>query len=306
MLTGALFLAACAPISIAPGPTYGTDQPAAEPSPFVSDESRELAAYYARVEEGLVARGLLRDDGGGPDTPFSTRNLVDNFINIALFDEFTSRGGALVQGANEALLHRWKTPIRLGVTFGASVPEAKAEQDRRDIAAYVARLSRVSGHPMRMVNANPNFHVFVVNEAERRLLGPRLREIFPGMSPAQQRAVTRMPRSDFCLVFASAPLGTGTYTQAVAVVRAEHPDRLRLSCYHEEIAQGMGLPNDSPLARPSVFNDDEEFGKLTTHDEMLLRILYDPRIKAGMDLTQARKVAAVVAAELTGQKPLVN
>ena len=47
---------------------------------------------------------------------------------------------------------------------------------------------------------------------------------------------------------------------AVAIVRGEHPDLMRLSCIHEELAQGLGLANDSPYARPSVFNDDEEFG----------------------------------------------
>ena len=31
----------------------------------------------------------------------------------------------------------------------------------------------------------------------------------------------------------------------------DDPDLLRLSCMHEEIAQGLGLANDSPLARPS-------------------------------------------------------
>jgi hypothetical protein len=56
---------------------------------------------------------------------------------------------------------------------------------------------------------------------------------------------------------------SGAYTRAVAVVRAEHPDLLRQSCIHEEIAQGLGLPNDSPAARPSIFNDDEEFALLT-------------------------------------------
>ena len=43
---------------------------------------------------------------------------------------------------------------------------------------------------------------------------------------------------------------SGTYTRAFAVIRAEHPDLLRLSCLHEEIAQGLGLANDSPRARP--------------------------------------------------------
>jgi len=72
---------------------------------------------------------------------------------------------------------------------------------------------------------------------------------------------------------------------------------LRLSCIHEEIAQGLGLSNDSPAARPSIFNDDEEFGLLTTHDEFLLRMLYDPRMRAGMDAAQARAVANVIAGE---------
>ncbi len=40
-----------------------------------------------------------------------------------------------------------------------------------------------------------------------------------------------------------------------------------------EIAQGLGLPNDSPTARPTIFNDDEEFALLTRQDEMMLRML---------------------------------
>ncbi len=82
------------------------------------------------------------------------------------------------------------------------------------------------------------------------------------------------------------------------MIRAEHPDLLRLSCLHEEIAQGLGLANDSPLARPSIFNDDEEFGLLTTHDEYLLKMLYDPRIRPGMTAEEAIPVARTIANEL--------
>ncbi len=94
---------------------------------------------------------------------------------------------------------------------------------------------------------------------------------------------------------------TGSDTQfrkAVAVIRAEHPDLLRTACLHEEIAQGLGLSNDSPAARPSIFNDDEEFGLLTEHDELLLRILYDDRLVPGMTAAQARPIVAAIASEL--------
>jgi hypothetical protein len=69
---------------------------------------------------------------------------------------------------------------------------------------------------------------------------------------------------------------------------------------HEEIAQGLGLPNDSPAARPSIFNDDEEFALLTRHDELLLRILYDRRLRPGMLPDDARPIVTEIAEELIG------
>ncbi len=86
----------------------------------------------------------------------------------------------------------------------------------------------------------------------------------------------------------------------MAVIRAENPGLLRLSCIHEELAQGLGLANDSPTARPSIFNDDEEFALLTTHDELLLRILYDRRLSPGMEAETARPVVNTIARELLG------
>jgi len=86
----------------------------------------------------------------------------------------------------------------------------------------------------------------------------------------------------------------------VAIIRAEHPDLLRASCIQEEVAQGLGLSNDYPLARPSIFNDDEEFGLLTTHDEKLLEMLYDERLRPGMSEGEARPIVERIASDLMG------
>ncbi len=273
-----------------------------EPGAYSSlpPESVVLSRYYAHVQAGLLAQGLLRTDGGGPDVPFTARDLVDDFIRIALFEEYTTIGGRIVARQTPSQLHRWDRAVRMAVEFGATVPEAQRTIDRSNIAAFASRLSRVTGLPIRQVRSNANYHVFIVNELERRALAPRIREILPGISEAAIQAVQDMPRSTFCLVFALDPGELGSYSQAMAVIRAEHPDLMRLSCIHEELAQGLGLSNDSPSARPSIFNDDEEFGLLTTHDEMLLRILYDPRMRAGMDAEEARVQAEIIAAELLG------
>ncbi|MFV2001953.1 MAG: DUF2927 domain-containing protein [Paracoccaceae bacterium] len=290
-----MLLAACGPAYLRDGGAMDATTPQMTALP---PESQVLMRYYAQIETGFLTQGLLRRDGGGPDVPFTARNLVDNFIRIALFEEYTTIGNRIVARQTPSQLHKWDQPVRMKVEFGDTVPQAQRVQDRQSITKYGNRLARITGLSIRQVSEDANYYVFVVNEAERRALAPRMREIMPGISDAAIRAVVDMPRSTFCLVFALDQEDTGTYSQAVAIIRAEHPDLMRLSCFHEELAQGLGLSNDSPSARPSIFNDDEEFGLLTSQDELLLRMLYDPRMRPGIGAAEARGLAEIIAAEL--------
>ena len=274
--------------------------PLPDPEPQVTEASAAMRAHYARVESNLKAQGLLRTDGGTEDAPFGARQLADNFVRIALYDEYVSTGTGLYARETKSRLRRWEMPVRFAVEFGDAVPEAQIRRDSAAITGYVARLSRVARHPMRVTTGPANFHVLVLTEDERREIGPRLAELVPGIGQNAIRTIETMPRSTFCLVYAFSEGNAPTYAKAVAVIRAEHPDALRLSCIHEEIAQGLGLANDSPAARPSIFNDDEEFGLLTPHDELLLRILYDSRLTPGMAEDDARPIVEEIAAELMG------
>ena len=106
---------------------------------------------------------------------------------------------------------------------------------------------------------------------------------------------------NFCTVFAYSRGAVSVYSHAVALIRSELTPLLQASCIHEELAQGMGLANDSPTARPSIFNDDEEFALLTRHDELLLRILYYPRLRPGMSEAEAAPIVRRIATELLGE-----
>ena len=66
----------------------------------------------------------------------------------------------------------------------------------------------------------------------------------------------------------------------------------------EETTQSMGLPNDYKEVYPSVFNDSSRLDDLTEHDILLLRLLYDPRMKAGMKRDEALAVAREILPEL--------
>jgi hypothetical protein len=288
-------LAGC--VTPSDGPAALPDRPVSPTPAPPSAESIAARAHYERVQRELLAQGLLRRDGGA-DARFTAEDLAETFIRVALYDEYVARGGQLVARTAESRLRRWGGPVRMQIAFGPSVPEARRAADRGAVLDYGRRLSRATGLPIRLAEADPNFHVLVLSEDERRAAAPLLRSLVPGISDTAVRTITGMPRSTFCLVFAFSEGPSPAYTRAVAVIRAEHPDLLRLSCIHEELAQAMGLANDSPDARPSIFNDDEEFGLLTPHDELLLRILYDPRLRPGMTPAEARPIVEAIAAEL--------
>lgn len=293
--------AACVPVSDSASAPEPVPAAAAAPQrPQPSAESKRIGEFYARLERNMRSQGLLRTDYGTSDRPFNARQLAENFVKIALYDEYVVRDGVLVAEATPSNLHRWSNPVRVGVEFGATVPPETRAAYLTEISIFVSRLARVTGHPIRMAQSNPNFTVLVLNEDERREIGPRLKQIVPRINDSEIRATEGMSEADYCLVIAFSPGRSAAYTQAVAVIRAEHPDTLRRLCIHEELAQGLGLVNDSPKARPSIFNDDEEFALLTGHDELLLKMLYDRRLRPGMGEAEARPVVEAMARELMG------
>jgi Protein of unknown function (DUF2927) len=294
--------AACLALAACDVPGAGKPPPVSPqrvaPSPL-TPKSAAASAYYTQVQQMLLSQGLMRTDPGA-NIPYTDRMLAENFMRIALYDEYRRGNGGFVREETASRLRRWEEPIRIGVRFGVSVPPERQATDLARIASFAARLSSVTGHPIRLDDANPNFLIHVVSEDEREALGPKVRAFLPNLSPGDVEGITNMPRSTYCLVYALAAGNSGTYTRAFAVIRAEHPDLLRLSCLHEELTQGLGLPNDSPRARPSIFNDDEEFALLTDQDELLLRMLYSPELRPGMSPDEARPIVESLARRLMG------
>lgn len=285
-----MILSACAPEM--PPPVSPPEQAAP-----ASSDSMALAQYYQDLQNTLLSQGLLRTDGGA-DIPLSADMLATNFTRIALNEEY-SAGGTIAQSA-PITLTRWANPVRVSLTFGASIPAASKAADRARIAAYLARLSKITGHPIGLSDRQPNFFITIANLDERRLLGPAIQTALPQLSAAQIAGVTNLDISTYCLVWTQSDVQSGQYDRAYVFIPAEHPDLMRLACVHEELAQGLGLPNDSGLTRPSIFNDDEEFALMTRQDELMLRMLYDPALRSGMTAAEARPIITSLANRLLG------
>lgn len=248
--------------------------------------SAELAAYYAKMQQTFQERGLLKTIRSVPPSAMDTSSIKRDFLEIALHTEYGGGLSATGSKASKPLL-RWEEPVRLQVMFGASVSKDRRVKDLKAISNYTNTLARLTRHPMTVNPNKPNFHVLVVNEAERKSLSKTLPKLIPGVSKSVVRNVSKMRPNHLCLVVAEpyADRSKG-FKQAVAIVRAEHPDVMRASCIQEELAQGLGLSNDCREAWPSIFNDDQEFAYLTQRDEVLLRMLYDPKLKSGMSASE--------------------
>ncbi|MEM1074688.1 MAG: DUF2927 domain-containing protein [Pseudomonadota bacterium] len=273
-------------------------QPSIQPT---SEESAALRRYLTQVQSAQLSQGLLRNDGGGPDTPFSADTLAENFEEIVFFNEYAS---ALQGRGGESPLRRWEKSVRVDIVFGDSVPDSQRRSDTGKVRSFVDRLRRITGHPVTN-SANPNFFVVVAGEDDRDAALAKVARRSTAITEASLAPLRELNRDTYCVVAAYASRqNRNTYSAAVALIRSENPPLLRESCVHEELAQGLGLANDSRDARPSIFNDDDEFALLTDHDEMLLKMLYDPRLEPGMTASEAAPVTRIIARELTTNGPL--
>ena len=272
-------------------------------TPVASSESLRIKSYYASVQARLLAQGKLRQDYNPEDAPFTADDLVSDFEQVALYDEYALSEGSFVEKKTISTLRRWNKPVRIGLYFGPLVPQKQRAIDTRSVTRFAARLAAISGLKIRMTSLkNANYVMLFLNRDEQISLTPKLAENIPQLVPTIVQEIQNSPRNIFCVTYALSNADKPTdYSGAVILIKSEHDQIMRDSCIQEEMTQALGLANDGPDIRPSIFNDDEEFATLTRHDEALLKMLYDPRLRVGMTPEHARPLLKQVAEDALKQ-----
>jgi len=242
---------------------------------------------FARLDADLAAAGKLRADRNPADARFTHQDLADNFLRLGFGSEFEIVDGryTALPVETSAPLTRWTGPVRYSLV---GVADAR---DRIEVAAFVRRLHAATGLTFTPNDATPNLLVFFLDaEGRRRVAGtfrttPAYRPL-ADLFDAWARDADWPCAAEFYYRPAGHPDAHEIYF-AVVYIRDEVRGLSRRSCIEEEIAQTMGLARDDPAARPSIFNDDEEFALMTRHDAALLSLLYDPRLEPGMTAGEA-------------------
>ncbi len=82
------------------------------------------------------------------------------------------------------------------------------------------------------------------------------------------------------------------------ILTVDVSDFVFLDCAYEELLQSLGPINDTATVPWTMFNDNVSMGYFDVYDQYLLNLLYDPRIKAGMTVQEAKAVLPEVLADV--------
>jgi len=220
---------------------------------------------------------------------YSNEQLHQNFLSIAMRAEAADD----VDLSGNIAVAKWIKPLRYHL-------EGATPADAMRVAALAARVRKLTGIDIapaaaREPNVRLSFVPFrtrdntVYHLASGGSLGPAV-----GGMVARWRDTER----EKCLGLISVDPGSGAITKADILIKDELPTRIRDACIVEELVQSLGLMNDDPRARPSIFNDSQEYLDLTSHDEFLLRILYDPRVRPGMTVRRMNPLVQQIIREV--------
>lgn len=190
------------------------------------------------------------------------------FLAVALRNEYSS---------GEKPLSKWREPLR--IYFQHQVTDnVLHEQLARD---HLQHLTQLTGHPIEIVNQKTQANVIWVF-TEQSKWAASLQEL--GNKPSSQPMHGAICQANYTTNLASEIISASI---VIPVDQAREHGKL-LACIVEEITQVMGLPNDSELAYPSIFNDKTPEDLLSPLDVILLRLLYQPELISGMKQPQVQ------------------
>lgn len=211
----------------------------------------------------------------------SSAYLVDAFVEVALKSEYSTRRNPV---------RKWSGAVGYFIVHNVG----DEELHRKLIETHFRHLGEITGLKIQPADSQVAANFLVVLSSEDRLEGDLSR--YFGAGAALQHEI--LFRHSICHA-AYATERKGSIVRAVAMIPVDtaRASGELVTCVIEELTHAMGLPNDSLKVFPSIFSRKSSQAFLTGLDHLMLRMLYDPRIKSGMDEKAVRPILRTIAAE---------
>ncbi|USD40165.1 DUF2927 domain-containing protein [Vibrio sp. SCSIO 43135] len=181
-------------------------------------------------------------------------------------------------------LNKWDTPVKIWVIH--QVPDVALHDELTDL--HIQHLTDITSFPIERAKSEQEANIRWIYTNEKQWVGDIEKEL--------GKASTKNLRGVVCKAGYRVNSSTKNIVQASIIIpvdQARERGKL-LACIVEEITQVLGLPNDSPHAYPSIFNDETPDDLLSPLDIVLLQLLYEPELKSGMTKSQLEPVVSKI------------
>ena len=253
-------------------------------------------AYWSEYEQSLRRAGGLRTERDPPEITFSNAQFLRNFREIMFYDEYAEEDGEFVLKRVPRLLEK-----RRGETTYTLSGKSVQATDRQQVAGIALRISEAIGIDVRKSEEAADISIFIGDHAERLQLADFFETRYPD-SPLVDELRNGLG-DNVCVAVPFYSEDSNEDASYLILIPGELSGILRQACIEEEFGQAFGPAADFDGARPSIFNDDQEFALFTAHDELLFRVLYDRRLRAGMSEQEAMPIVERIIAELRPNEP---
>lgn len=208
----------------------------------------------------------------------------------ALMNAFVELAVSKSHRASSGSVKKWGGSVSYGIVHHVG----EREVHERLVQIHMRHLQQLTGVDFRRAENLSQANFLVVLTSEDRLAD----DFQTFLDPAGKALAERAFRNSVCIASIRSD-ATGTIRKAVALIPV---DRARgkgdlIGCVAEELTHMMGLIKDTQLPLPSIFNHAPSRCFLTGLDAVLLRMLYDPRIKPGMNAEALRVVLTAIATD---------
>jgi Protein of unknown function (DUF2927) len=233
-----------------------------------------LAAADAAEIAGIAARQRIEK------TSFTDGEIVDGFLKTAFGAEYHLAGRV-------DRIRKYDAPVRV---FADGINRADRKAQLATIVGDIR--SRVQHLDIAMAESGEDANVVVKLVRDRDLY--RTMSAFYGSERAREMKSSLDPQ---CL---SGFRKNEKYEieHSDVILTVDNGDFIFFDCAYEELLQSLGPINDTSTIPWTMFNDSVQMGYFDVYDQYLLNILYDPRIRPGMTVTEVRALLPAVLADV--------
>lgn len=218
---------------------------------------------------------------------FTDNEIVEGFLKVAFGAEYHLAG-------HVDRIRKYDGPVRVFAEGSRADRKAQIAKIVADIAARVQHLDIAMAESLE--DANVQVKLVRDRDLQKTIAtfygSERAREIRTSLDPQclsgfRKNEKFEIERSD-------------------VILTVDNGDFVFFDCAYEELLQSLGPINDTSTVPWTMFNDNVSMGYFDVYDQYLLNLLYDPRIKPGMTVPEAKAVLPDVLADVRSWVRKVN